>query len=170
VLLELESLFGHTEYPGDAALADSWPNEWESTFEQLSGKDWRTVQIDDFDSQGGAMEGILMLSAAGFIYFLPGLIRIALFETEQMYIVTNALVTRFTCCDNSQGSFENERKIIAGLSVDQREFLVSFFREIQKKDRSICPVLIESAIRNLTTGSIEPYQYIDVQRWASENN
>lgn len=58
LLDEIETTFSGSTYPGAYALADEYPNEWESTLCKLQGKDWRTVVTSDFDSQGGVAEGV----------------------------------------------------------------------------------------------------------------
>ena len=165
---ELESLFGQVPYPGDKALADSYPNEWDSTIEQLHGKDWRTVGVLAFDSQGGIVEGIQALSAIGFIYFLPGLVRIALAQPEDRYLIVSALLTRFTHLDRPQSSCRKQQEIIERLSSDQRNFLSPFFAEMQTREPLICSVLIGSARRNLAEGKLTPYTQNQIDQWMSQ--
>ena len=164
---ELESLFGEFAHPGDKALASSLPNEWESIFEQLHGKNWHTVEISDFDSQGGIYEGIQVLSVRGFVYFLPGLVRIALTQPRSEPVIS-ALLSQFAHLDRPGSSFQKQQKIIASLSPEQRNFLARFFAEMQRLDPLICSAISDSAIRNLAEGRITSYQQSDVEQWLSK--
>lgn len=169
LLYELNSAFRDVVYPGDRALGDSYPNEWESTLRNLHGKDWRSVKGEDFDSQGGIIEGVQALSLKGFIYFLPGLIRIALTDAAHRQIVVDALLTQFTVPDYLSGDAAEEKRIVAALSPARRNFLVRFFTAMREADPTLCPVVVDSAIFNLKAGEVIPYRHDDVIKWASRS-
>src|SRR5262245_48940093 len=122
LLDEINREFSDVVYPGDNALADSYPNEWESTLGNLRGKDWRRVEGKDFDSRGGIIEVVQALGLKGFIYFLPGLLRISLADADSRYAVVSALLTRFTVSDYPSAKIQ--KRIIAALSPARRGFLV----------------------------------------------
>ena len=165
LLNEINREFCDVVYPGDAGLADSYPNEWEPTLRNLHGKDWRCVESRDFDSQGGMIEGIQALGLKGFIYFLPGLIRISLIDADSRYMIVSALLTRFTVPDSLAQSLAIQKKILASLSPARRSLLIRFFSVIRESEPLLCPVLIDSAISNLKAGDVTPYKEEDVKKW-----
>ncbi len=164
ILHELEKQFSDVAYPGDQAVGDSYPNEWEPTLRRLHGKDWRQVTVDDFDSQGGLIEGVQALSLKGFIYFLPGLVRIALTQPDHRYTIASALLPLFTHPDYLGSSFERQQAIMTALSPQRREFLVRFFAAMQEAETTLCPVVVESAIANLRNGRVASYRHADVEK------
>lgn len=168
LLDEIETTFSGSAYPGDNALAESYPNEWESTLRQLQGKDWRTVTARDFDSQGGIIEGVQALSIQGFTYFLPGLVRIALTQADHRYIISSALLSRFTRPDQLERPLESQERILFALSPQQREFLARFFAAMQEAEPLLFPVLVKSAISNLASARVDPYRHEDVHKWAAK--
>jgi hypothetical protein len=166
---ELNRMFADVVYPGDKALAGSYPNEWESTLRNLQGKDWRTVASKDFDSQGGIIEGVQVLGLKAFIYFLPGLIRICLTDSDSRYDVAAALLTRFTVPDYLSATVAAEKALMAALSPARRSFLVRFFSSLRETEPTLCPIIIDSAVFNLKVGDIIPYKHEDVKQWASQS-
>ena len=176
----LNRLFSEVVRPGYAGLADSYPNEWESTLRQLDGKDWRTVKIEDFDSQGGILEGIQVLGLKGFMFFLPGLVRIALTQPEPRYMVAYALMTRFTQREAlpqftstaertlAALSLSEAQQRIAALAPAQREFLARVLTSIQESEPDLYSLLVDSAISNLRLGEIVPYRDKDLMQWLSK--
>ena len=169
ILHELDSAFGDVSYPGDTALAASRPSEWDSTLRRLCGKRWREVTAEDFDSQDGLVGSVQALSLKGLVYFLPGLVRIALTDSTARYAVVDALVSRFTCPDHLPESCGFEKEVIAALSATRRDFLARFLAEMEKVEPHFCPVLIESAIANLRNGDVKSYRHEDVQKWAAKS-
>ena len=164
---ELERLFGGNQHPGLEALADYWPNEWEGTFERLADKDWRTALEEDFDAQGGIMEGINVLSARGFIYFLPGLMRMT--HGESGLAIVSAILTRFTYEEEEQRHAPDVQDVISKLNREQRQFVVRYLRDAQKHEPTLCPVLVDSAVANLMNGTASAYKHSEILRWARES-
>lgn len=167
LLYELNRVFAGVVYPGDNALADSYPNEWEPTLRNLHGKDWRSVVAKDFDSEGDISEGIHSLGLKGFIYFLPGLVRISLTDVENRYAVVSALLNRFTTSDRLSAPMMPRKKILIALSPARRNFMISFFSSMQEAEPMLCPIIVDSAIFNLKAGDVIPYMEEDVKKWAS---
>ncbi|MGZ4962096.1 MAG: hypothetical protein ACXWC8_06015 [Limisphaerales bacterium] len=168
LLYELNHLFSDVVYPGDKALADSYPNEWEFTLRNLQGKNWRSVKGQDFDSQGGIIEGVQALGLKGFIYFLPGLVHICLTDADSRYIVTSALLNNFTIPDYLPESVATLKKIMAALSPARRSFMARFFSSMREAEPTLCPIVVDSAVFNLTVGDIVPYKHEDVKKWAAQ--
>lgn len=167
LLWELNRLFADVEYPGDGALGISSPSEWDSMLRRLRGKNWRAVTVDDFDAQGGLEEGVQALSLKAFIYYLPGLVRIALSDQNSRYAVSHALLSMFTWPDNLNRTPDQQNRVIAALSPARRSFLISFLEEMQLLDSCLCSVLVDSAKTNLRAGNVTPYQQADVDRWVA---
>ncbi len=134
----------------------------------MHGKDWRQVTIEDFDSQGGIIEGVQALSLEGFIYYLPGLVRIALTKPECRYIISSALLPLLTAPDYLGSSFEKQQAILRSLSPQQRDFLARFLAAMHKAEPTLCPVVVESAIANLRNGEITPFKHEDVLKWVAK--
>ena len=162
LLDELYRVFSGVVYPGDNALADSYPNEWEPTLKNLFGKDWRSVVATDFDSAGGIIEGIQALGLKGFVYFLPGLVRISVIDAESRYAVVSALLTRFTAPDYLSSSVTPQKKIMAALSPAHRSFMIGFLCAMREAEPRLCPIIVDSAVFNLKAGDIIPYKNEDV--------
>lgn len=169
MLDELEIAFSDLVYPGDEELGESRPNEWETTYERLYGKDWREVTFDDFEADGGLLEAVNVLSSQGFIYFLPGLLRIALMNSDFRYITAYAISNEFSVPDYLvESGTEEIRRRIDRLNQVQRDFLIRFFTWTRKEEPDLCPVLIDSAIKNLTTGEITAYRQRSVEESARQ--
>jgi hypothetical protein len=163
---EFNRIFSDLKHPGDDALAEREPSEWDGTIQRLKGKSWRNVALDDFESQSGVIEGVQALSPRGFIYFLPGLVKIALTNPDARDTVTSALLPWFTVPDY----LDQERRdsgVLSLLSPGQRRFLISFFAEMQKTESDLCAPMVDSAIANLKAGEMSPYKQEDVKRWVS---
>ncbi len=165
LLRELDQLFSDTRYPGDDALGDL-SSEWACTLRCLQGKNWRSVKPGDFDSQSGLIEGVQALSPKGFVYFLPGLVRLALTDVEVRYAISIALLSAFTRPDYLPTRPEDSQ-ILSMLSLMQRRFLISFLNEVQAMEPQLCPIVVNSAKVNLQTGTITPYLQKDVEHWAN---
>ena len=145
-------------------MAASRPSEWDSTLRRLCGKSWRQVTVEDFDSQDGLVGSVQALSLKGLVYFLPGLVRIALTDSTARYAVVDALVSLFTCPDYLRESSGFQKEVIAALSAARRDFLARFLAEMEKGEAHFCPVLIQSAIANLRNGGVKSYRHEDVQK------
>jgi hypothetical protein len=148
LLRELDNLFSDVCYPGDKALADYWPNEWESFFERVKGKNWRNVTANDFVFDAGIDEGIQALSLKGFIYYLPGLVHIALTKSDDRYPVASALLTLFSIPDRDRApsATNSQRNVILSLSAARRDFLIRFFLKMKQMEPNLSPSLIDSVI------------------------
>ena len=164
---ELDKLFSEAKYPGDTALADTYPNEWEAMLKQLHGKHWRQVTVKDFDSQGGVIEGVQALGHKGFIYFLPGLLRLALTEEDHRYPIVSALLTRFTHPDYAEEVLSRQQAIIGALTTEQREFLIRFFHESLTIEETLCPTIVKSAVENLKNGQVRCYRQGEIESWVA---
>jgi hypothetical protein len=162
---ELDKLFAEAKYPGDMALADAYPNEWEATLKRLQGKHWRSVVVKDFDSQGGITEGVQALGLKGFHFFLPGLLRLALTEPEHRYPIVDALLTRFTHPDEAAEECARQQAIVSALTVEQRDFLARFFAESLAQEETLCPVMVKCAVENLKNGQVRCYRQSEIESW-----
>ena len=104
------------------------------------------------------MEGIQVLSAAGFVYFLPGLIRLALREPTGRYAIVSAMLTWFARADTEQTPALHQTRVMAALSAEQRLYVADFLRHAQQLEPTLCSLILKSAVSNLTHGEIKPYR------------
>jgi hypothetical protein len=167
LLYQLDPLFGEVVYPGHSALADSFPNEWESALKKLHGKDWKSVRWEDFEFDGNIGETVGALSVKGFIYFLLGLIRLVLTDSDRRYSIVHALLHRFTVPEDSSYPKTEQKKILAALSSERRKFLMTFLAAMRDAESTLCPVIIDAAILSLKSSDVIPYKREEVERWAS---
>ena len=186
---DIEAAFGKAKYPDQGFPGEIRPSEWEYVYDRLRGKDWHDLAVEDIDAQGGVHEGISCLSADTFVYFLPGLMKLALNDTETIsirYAIVDAIVSRLTRSDyqyktNAHGhlrrrqqrrterelqkSLAEQESVLALLSPKQRQFLVKFLHYATQQEPTMCPVVVNSAIQNLEQGRIEAYRQDDVLQW-----
>ena len=162
LLNELNQEFADVSYPGDDQLADSYPNEWESTLDNLRGKDWRVVEAKDFDSQDGVIEGIQALGSRGFLYFLPGLLRIFLTDPGSRYSVGYGLLTWFTVPEGMKPD-DSQDAVVHALSSVRRDFLVRFFSVLRIQESDLSPAIVDAAIASLRAGAVTAYKLDDVR-------
>ena len=187
---DIEVVFGNAKYPEKGFPREERPSEWEYIYDQLRGKDWHDLAVEDIDAQGGVHEGISCLSADTFVYFLPGLMKLALNDTETIsirYAIADAIASRLTVSDYQyqakgrghlrrqqrrmgrelQNSLANGESVLVLLSSGQREFLIRFLLDAIQEEPTLCPVVVNSAIHNLEQGRIEVYRHDDVLQWAA---
>jgi hypothetical protein len=169
LLHEIEPLFGAVKQPRASELGAPGSEEWVNTLNRLASKTWRNVALDDFDSQGGLLETVSVLSAKGILYFLPGLLRLALYSHDEgdRYLITSALLNVFTHPANSKCSRE-QALVLSHLSGPQRGFLIRFFDAAQRQDSTICPEIVRAAVASLQAGEAVPYSQQQVRAWASQ--
>jgi hypothetical protein len=192
-IAEIESVFGTAKYPELGFPLEERPSEWEYVYDQLRGKDWHDLAVEDLDAQGGLNEAICCLSVDVFVYFLPGLINLALNDPETIstrYGIVDGIVSRLTRSDQATGrgqllkrrqkQFDRARArhlqkrlavegtIFVLLSSEQRQFLIKFLRYAMQQEPTLCPVLVNSAIRNLERGEIAAYVHEDILQWAAQ--
>jgi hypothetical protein len=191
-IADIEAIFGKDKYPENGFPGEERPSEWKYVYDRLRGKDWHDLALPDLETQGGINEGISCLSADTFVYFLPGLINLALNNTSTMstrYVIADAIAARLTLAQyqphatgggylkrRQQGRTELEVKnsltekeqLLALLSLRQRQFLITFLNDAAEQEPTLCRVVVNSAIHSLEQGRIEPYQYADVLSWAEQ--
>lgn len=191
---DIEAVFGKVKYPAGGFPGEERPSEWKYIYDQLRGKNWQDLAIEDLDAQGGLNEGILCLSVDAFVYFLPGLMKLALNDTETISIrwaIVNAIVVRLTCSDyryqtkarghllrrqrrqreqELQNSLAKGESVLALLSSGQRQFLIKVLLDAMQQEPTLCLVVVNSAIHNLEHGKIELYRHDDVLQWAEALN
>jgi len=108
------------------------------------------------------IEGIQVLSAAGFVCFSPGLIRLALREPNGRYAIVSAMLTWFAREENGQNRVLHQTKVMASLSAKQRLFIADFLLQAQHLEPTLCSLIVKSAVSNLTHGEIKPYRQQDL--------
>ncbi|MEK7953821.1 ankyrin repeat domain-containing protein [Luteolibacter soli] len=159
LLEKLNQEFSDISYPGDDQLADSYPNEWEATLDNLCGKDWRDVEAKDFDSQGGVIEGIQALGSKGFLYFLPGLVRIFLTDPVSRYSVGYGLLTWFTVPEGIKPD-DSQIVVLHALPSARRDFMVRFFGVFRILEPDLSPAIVDAAIVSLRAGVVTAYRFV----------
>lgn len=158
LLYEIDNLFGHVKKPDRHQLGARGTEEWACTLNHLHTRTWRQVTLEDFDSQDGVAGTISVLSKSGFIYFLPGLLRLALTtpDGDERYVIVSALVDVFTRPDYLAPDIENTAKLKT-LSPEQRGWLIRFLEEVRKGLPTLYPIVIDAAIASLKAGETIPH-------------
>jgi hypothetical protein len=163
---EINDAFAEVRYPENGLLGNSFPGEWDYIYAHLQGKDWHHLVAADLNSPGGMIEGIQSLNAGAFVYFLPGLLNLALNDSAARYCIVTGILSRLTGPEGQMtASLLNQEPVISQLSDEQRQCLIDFLAEIKQREPMLCPVIVNSAIQSLQHGKIALYRHDDILQW-----
>ncbi len=159
---EIENKLGGFPRPPDDDLAGCHCEDciWEVA--DFRGKSWQSLSINDL--LYGQQANIKRLDDAGFLYFLPAFLRIALEPDNSLW--ATELLEQFTYSDLFGHERDKIQRRINCFNTEQKIVIKKFFVELYKTNDHV-PAIIKSACANVTENSVSCYSQDDASEWVA---